>query len=133
MCLRSKAVWGYDAAFLEACRDELTVSDQVLKGDLAQVVERGGQAAGFVELSLEGRTAQVEKLFVDPPFLGEGLGRVLFDWARRAAVRRGARWMSIEADPDAVGFYRHMGAIERGQVPSGSIPGRVLPWLRLAL
>ena len=25
LCFRSKAVWGYDAAFMEACRGELTL------------------------------------------------------------------------------------------------------------
>ena len=26
LCLRSKAVWGYDAAFMQACRRELTMT-----------------------------------------------------------------------------------------------------------
>jgi hypothetical protein len=35
---------------------------------------------------------------------------------------------SIDADPNAEAFYLAMGAVRIGQTPSGSIPGRVLPW-----
>ena len=33
LCLRSKAVWGYDAAFMAACRIELTLSLVVERAD----------------------------------------------------------------------------------------------------
>jgi hypothetical protein len=41
--------------------------------------------------------------------------------------------MMIEADPDAAGFYRLMGAADDGIAPSGSIRGRLLPRLRVQL
>jgi hypothetical protein len=41
--------------------------------------------------------------------------------------------MVIEADPDAVGFYRRLGAVDYGTAPSGSIPGRLIPRLKLRL
>jgi hypothetical protein len=45
----------------------------------------------------------------------------------------GAARMTIEADPDAAPFYRHLGARDIGLAPSGSIAGRVLPKLALDL
>lgn len=36
-------------------------------------------------------------------------------------------------DPDAVPFYEAMGARHAGAVPSGSIPGRMLPLMELRL
>jgi hypothetical protein len=45
----------------------------------------------------------------------------------------GADRMVIEADPDAAPFYRRIGAKDCGLVPSGSIPGRMLPKLLKAL
>ena len=43
------------------------------------------------------------------------------------------RAMTVQSDPHAEGFYRAMGMERVGEVPSGSIPGRVLPKLRITL
>jgi hypothetical protein len=40
LCLRSKAVWGYDQAFLEACRSELTLLPEELRTTLVAVAEK---------------------------------------------------------------------------------------------
>ena len=57
----------------------------------------------------------------------------LFHWATSEATAMGADRMVIEAEPDAAPFYRRMGAKDCGLVPSGSIPGRMLPKLLRAL
>jgi len=41
--------------------------------------------------------------------------------------------MQIESDPGAVAFYRRMGAVDDGVARSASIPGRLIPRLKLAL
>jgi N-acetylglutamate synthase-like GNAT family acetyltransferase len=114
------------------CTDELTV-DPGLRGHRFAVVEHGGVAAGLVELSAEGKLAELEKLFVDPAFFGRGIGRTLFEWAKREAVRMGAERLTVDSDPGARDFYLAMGAIEVGTSHSASIPGRVLPRLELDL
>lgn len=133
LILRSKAVWGYDAAFMEACREELSISRETLSRHPVAVTETDGRITGVAELSFEGDTAHLEKLFVDPETMRAGAGRRLFDWAVEKARAEGAGTLVIEADPDAEGFYRAMGARRTGQAPSGSIPGRMLPELSLAL
>jgi GNAT superfamily N-acetyltransferase len=133
LCLRSKAVWGYDRAFMDACRAELTLTPRDLETTQLQVVEQDGAVVGVAQISAEGGLAHLEKLFVEPKILRAGLGAALFDWAKKAARDLGATAMIIEADPDAAPFYRRMGARDDGVAPSGSIPGRVLPRLRLDL
>jgi GNAT superfamily N-acetyltransferase len=131
LCLRSKAVHGYDGAFMNACRHELTVR---VSSELAQTVAMlDGEVAGYAEISVGHGEAELEKLFVEPAAIGKGIGRRLFEWAKAEARERGAASMSVDSDPDAAGFYRSMGAVEVGSSPSGSIPGRFLPRLRLAL
>ena len=132
LCLRSKAAHGYDAAFIEMCRAELSVQPD-MPGHVFVVAERGGEAVGMAEISVDGEVAELEKIFVEPEVIGSGVGRVLFDWARGEAMARGATHMMVDADPGAVGFYSAMGAVEVGRSPSGSIPGRFLPRLRLEL
>jgi GNAT superfamily N-acetyltransferase len=133
LCLRSKAVWGYDEAFMRACRAELTLSAADLAPSSLQVAVDGNEVAGLVQIAVEGEKADLAKLFIAPSTLRAGVGRQLFDWAVKSARERGACWLWIEADPDAAAFYRRMGAIDDGVAPSGSIPGRVLPRLKLQL
>lgn len=133
LCLRSKAAWGYDAAFMERCRDELTLTPNRLKGSLSQVADDDGRLVGFAEIVVDGDTARLEKLFVEPGDFRAGAGRRLFDWAVRTAAAKGASVMTIESDPQAAAFYRRMGALDDGAVASASIPGRMIPSLRLPL
>lgn len=129
LCLRSKAVWGYDQEFMEACRPELTLDREELCTTQLAVAEEGGRIVGVVQVGVTGDEADLLKLFVEPACLRSGVGRLLFDWAIQQARLSGATQMIIEADPEAVAFYRRMGACEIGLAPSGSIPGRQLPKL----
>ena len=129
LCLRSKAYWGYDAAFLDACRQELTLKPDELDDTSIVVAEYGSRLAGIAQVSVENADCDLLKLFVDPEHIGRGFGKALFRWAVHEARRLGARRMTIEADPDALEFYRRLGARVIGRAPSGSSPGRFLPRL----
>lgn len=133
LCLRSKAVWGYDEDFMAACREELRVTAEDLRDDDMQVAVDDEGVIGLVQVSVDGDVAELEKLFIDPDRMRTGAGRHLFDWAAAAASERGARCLMIDADPDAAPFYRRMGARDVGSAPSMSVPGRFLPRLQLDL
>ena len=133
LCMRSKSVWGYDQHFMEACRAELTITPEKMNSSYFQIAESDGRLLGVAQIALNGKIAELSSLFVEPAQLRCGAGRQLFDWAKRAARVAGAAYLVIEADPYAAGFYRRMGAIDAGTVPSGSIPGRMLPQLKLRL
>lgn len=133
LCLRSKAVWGYDQAFLEACRSELTLRPEDLRTTLVAVVEGASGVVGVVQLKVVAAEADLLKLFVEPRTLRRGLGSLLFGWAIEQAKRMGAIRLLIDSDPDAALFYRGLGAYDVGVAPSGSIPGRLLPRLAFDL
>ncbi|MEL6298848.1 MAG: GNAT family N-acetyltransferase [Pseudomonadota bacterium] len=129
MCLRSKAHWGYDAAFMAACVAELTMSTADLMRDAVVIAVADQTIAGVAQVSIDGTDGALEKLFVDPAHMGRGVGRRLFDWALRTAAQRGARGLIVESDPAAAAFYQRMGCIRAGSAPSAVIPGRHLPRL----
>jgi GNAT superfamily N-acetyltransferase len=133
LCLRSKAVWGYDDAFMAACRGELTLHPDELRTTYIQLAERDAIVVGLTQLKVANRDADLTKLFVEPALLGSGVGRLLFEWATAKARDLGAVRMMIEADPGAAPFYERMGARHAGFAPSQSIPGRMLPRLQLEL
>ena len=133
LCMRSKAVWGYDADFMAACLKELTFVPGDLVSSRIAVAARGESVLGVAQVRMVGRDADLQKLFVEPSALRGGVGKALFDWAIEAAREMGASRMIIEADPDAAPFYRSLGARDVGFAPSGSIAGRMLPKLTLDL
>ena len=133
LCMRSKAHWGYDDAFVAACRAELTLGLHDLDENLLRVAEQEGAPVGVAQISLQGGWAEVEKLFVEPAHIGCGVSRTLFEWAAQAARGAGATSTNIESDPAAAPFYRRIGARDAGTAPSTAIAGRELPPLILTL
>lgn len=133
LCMRSKAVWGYDAAFMEACRGELSFDPRDLDSSCIAVAARGHSVIGVAQVRMAGDEADLLKLFVEPAAMRGGVGQALFAWASDVARELGAEQMTIEADPDAAPFYRRLGARDAGLVPSGSIAGRWLPKLIVEL
>jgi len=133
LALQSKAHWGYDEAFLEACRDELTVTQKHIDDGEVWVIDDDSGPAGFYRLGVDGPEADVELLFVRPDAIGSGVGRVLWDHMIGEAARRGAERLNVDSDPGAEGFYRAMGCRRIGETPSVSIAGRALPHLELRL
>jgi len=133
LCLRSKAVWGYDDAFMAACVVELTLHPEDLMATHLQLAEDEQGYIGIVQVETESAETELSLLYVDPDRMGTGSGRLLFDWAKEKARGLGVSSMDIVADPNARTIYEHMGAYLIGETPSESIPGRMLPRLRLDL
>ncbi|WP_214407458.1 GNAT family N-acetyltransferase [Pseudonocardia lacus] len=129
LALASKGHWGYDAAFLAACREELTLTAEDVVAQRAAVVERDGRVAGFCTLVGEAPELELGMMFVHPDHIGAGVGRELWTHAAATAADLGAERVTIDADPYAEAFYLAMGASRVGEVASESIPGRVLPRL----
>jgi GNAT superfamily N-acetyltransferase len=133
LALRSKAVHGYSSEFLEACREELTVTPARLATETILVAEQSGRRLGFVAVAVDGDSADLMDLFVEPDLRGSGVGSQLFEAAVETARISGASRLEIEADPHAEVWYLSRGAERIGEAPSGSIPDRVLPVLELRL
>jgi GNAT superfamily N-acetyltransferase len=130
LAARSKAHWGYDAAFLERVRDAMTLRAEDIDRHEVWVLESSsGDPIGYHRV-IPGDPAELEDLWVEPSSIGSGAGRRLFAHAVEIARSGGASALEIDADPNAVGFYERMGAVRIGETASKLIPGRVLPRLR---
>ena len=135
LCVRSKAHWGYDEAFMTLSRTALTVSAaQITAGDV-WVAEVDGAAVGIVSLAAtdDPCTVDLDKLFVEPTRMKSGVGRALMQFAIEEARRRAFKLMTILANPNAAPFYERLGAIYLRQAPSDAVPGRTLPFYEIAL
>ena len=132
LALRSKASWGYDAAFMAACTEELTIPPGRC-GPRLVVAERAGVLVGYAELAGDPPAVELLGLFVEPAAQGGGIGRVLFDDAVQRARALGATTLFWDADPYAEEIYARLGGRTVGSEPSGCVPGRMLPRMELAL
>jgi GNAT superfamily N-acetyltransferase len=123
LAFESKAHWGYDDAFMEACRAELTVTPKDRARASIRIAEQDGSIVGFHAVDYH----EILWFFVAPARMREGIGATLFADACSVARARGITTLRIESDPNAATFYERMGAVRIGVAPSASVPGRDLP------
>lgn len=134
LCFRSKAHWGYDAAFMAACRAALAIdAAKIVRQPVVVALDSEGCLAGVHALAFEGAIADLDLLFVDPPAIGTGVGRALFTDAAARARRQGCRALTVLADPHAAAFYERMGCRFVAMRPSDAVGGRQLPLFKLDL
>jgi len=121
LALRSKAYWGYDPHFLQACREELTVHPAAAAAGRVVVLVEEDTPLGFYALSPGERRdeAEISLLFVEPAAIGRGIGRALWDHAVAKARAEGLTRLKVLSDPFALGFYRAVGATLSGKIRSG--------------
>ncbi|MFZ3034534.1 MAG: GNAT family N-acetyltransferase [Parvibaculum sp.] len=131
LALESKAYWGYDAAFIDQCRDELTITRERIGRERIRVAEIDGKVVGFSSVEVSVGKAEVCDLFVLPSHINRGVGQLLANEMLLYICRHGIPLVHVEADPNAMAFYARQGFIQCGEVPSHSIPGRKLPLMEM--
>ena len=136
IALRSKAHWGYSEEFMAACKDELNYTPKQIEAAhfYGHVCLDGGVPIGFYLLERTSDSiAELDALFVEPEFIGQGVGKLLIDHAKKQAKKLGILTIVIQCDPHAERFYTSIGALPGGTRESGSIPGRQLPLFTIRL
>lgn len=128
LTFESKAHWGYDRDRVRSWVDGLTFEG----GCERWVAEADGALVAWAELvpPADG-VAVLEHLWVDPAWIGRGLGGRLFRLAADRARELGAERLEWGAEPNSVGFYEKVGGRRlRDHVTEW---GRLAPWMGLEL
>ncbi|HEX6709633.1 MAG TPA: GNAT family N-acetyltransferase [Rubrobacter sp.] len=111
----AKRHWGYPESWIQYWNESLTITPEFVRNNEVYAAFSGSELLAFYALTGKGRTVELEHLWVSPGWIGKGMGRVLFEHAMREAASGGADAVEIEADPNAEGFYRRMGARRIGE------------------
>jgi predicted N-acetyltransferase YhbS len=130
LCRRSKAHWGYDAAFLAASKQALAIEETTIAAGRVLVAEDdsgGPLGVAAVEPLDANSTFDLSHLFVEPRAIGRHVGSALFAAVVELVKRKRGTRLMILADPHAAAFYERVGAARVGDAPSDAIPGRHLP------
>ena len=134
LVLQSKQSNGYDNAFIVQCVDELTVTEARISSEVFLVADGGnGVLAGCASLLVGagGKDAEIRTFFVAPDRKRQGIGRLLWTDLLGRARALELTGLYLDADPAAVPFYESLGFRVIGESPSGSIPGRFIPHMKL--
>jgi putative acetyltransferase len=102
------------------------VFDELPHTDLASVRDANDLVVGFIGIA-EGK---VEMLFIHPDYRGQGIGRILLNYA---ITERGATTVDVnEQNDQALGFYLRMGfeVVDRSELDSN---GKPYPLLHMRL
>jgi GNAT superfamily N-acetyltransferase len=130
--IASKSHWGYEDSQVRDWAAQGDFSPEAMAAKVILVAEAGGRAVGFATLIAEGDLCVLDDLWLEPDWIGQGLGSKLFEACAARARQLGARRLEWEAEPNAVGFYEKMGG--RYVRDSDQTPfGRVIPVMGLDL
>jgi GNAT superfamily N-acetyltransferase len=124
IAIAAKSHWGYD---VDRVREWAAMGDFSATGLLQKnvyVAAVGGRAVGWAAAIERGDVWWLDDLWIEPGWIGKGIGSRLFRHAAERGRRAGAARMEWEAEPNALGFYEKMGG---RQVRDGeaSVWGRV--------
>jgi GNAT superfamily N-acetyltransferase len=115
-------------------REQLLAHPEVLELPVEQiesgrvfVSDMNRKPAGFcVVVPASAGEHELEGLFVDPPFWGRGIGRLLVGHAAAIAAGMGARRMSVIAGHEARGFYEKCGFVVTGETRTQFAPALIM-------
>ena len=126
----AKRHWGYPEDWIEAWRDILTMRPEFIAANVAYCAIEENHAVGFYVLTTEDDGLHLDHLWIVPGAMRRGIGRALFEHATAQAKNSGFDAIKIEADPNAEGFYKRMGATRVGtRVSEVNGERRALPLL----
>jgi RimJ/RimL family protein N-acetyltransferase len=125
-----KAHWGYPPEWLDAWSDELTITPEQIAAWHICTASCEGEVVGFFALAHHDGDWWLEHLWLVVDRIGHGFGGELFRLAMAAAAGLGAARVRIEADPNAEGFYLHVGARRDGErISTATGTTRIIPRL----
>ena len=118
IAVSSKAHWGYSEHWMKEWLPQLTVSPDFVACHHVIVARMNLRAVGFYALSDQQTVSDLIHFWLLPAFIGQGLGRQMFDDAVDLTRGLGNQTIRIESDPHAEQFYLHLGATRVATVAS---------------
>jgi GNAT superfamily N-acetyltransferase len=118
IALDAKRHWGYPEHWITHWESDLTITPEFIANNHVYIAEVDGEIRGFYALSVIDDKAELEHMWVQPVYIGTGIGKDLFLDAMERAAKMNVSEVELSADPNAAGFYERMGATRIGDVNS---------------
>lgn len=130
LAYHSKKSNGYDDQVMALFKDALHVTPDRLTQRRFWVAELDGRIVGCIALDpLDATSGEVRSFFTDPEHRGRGIGHQLWQELLTIAMSQGLTRLLAHADPASVRYYENLGFVLLAQVPSRSLPDRMVPYM----
>jgi GNAT superfamily N-acetyltransferase len=112
-----------DRVFLLDHPEVLVFDDAAVRAGRTLVAVADANIIGFATTTVVGELAELDDLFVDPPWMRRGVARALILDAESAARAVGCRRIEVTANEHARSFYDAAGFVADGAVATQFSPG----------
>jgi GNAT superfamily N-acetyltransferase len=112
-----------DREFLLDNPEVLVFDDAAIRAGRTRVAVADVHIVGFATTTVLGEKAELDDLFVDPPWMRRGVARALILEAVLAARAVGSRRIEVTANEHARSFYDAVGFVADGAVATQFGPG----------
>ena len=130
----SKAYWEYDAEFLDLFMKKLGITQNYMEQHTIKLFYIENNLVGFFNFSMNSENLfELDNFFLHPNYIGQGIGRKLWDACCQAAIEQGKDEFIIWSDPNAENFYLKMGCEKIGERQSPIMPDRYPPILKFKI
>jgi GNAT superfamily N-acetyltransferase len=109
IAIAAKASWGYDLTRVTEWAAMADFSPRGLARKDVYVASFDEKLVGWMAVIHQGHVLWLDDLWIDPDWMGQGIGSELFRYAMDVGRQLGAARMEWEAEPNALGFYEKMG------------------------
>jgi N-acetylglutamate synthase-like GNAT family acetyltransferase len=101
-----------DREQLVANPESLVLADDGVRERRTRVaLDTKGSIIGFASYLISGNVAELEDLFVDPPWMRHGIGEALVVDISSLVREQDFESLEVTANPHAMTFYEHMGFV----------------------
>jgi GNAT superfamily N-acetyltransferase len=115
IAIAAKRHWNYPEKWIQIWLPLLTVTADYIRENETWAAVQNERRIAYYSLKNDGGFLWLDNLWVLPEFMGQGIGRDLFQHALERSRTLGASTLKIEADPNAQSFYEKMGARKIGE------------------
>jgi len=129
IAFKSEAYWGYDSEYMNKFKSIYNISQEFINRFPTVIIEEDENIVGFYGILTEKNETSLEYFFIEPKYIGQGYGKILWNYLVKDCQNHGIKEFSIVTSPQAKEFYVKMGAIPSGEIESLLKKGRTIPRL----
>ena len=130
---KSKVYWGYTQEQMDGWAALLTITKSYIEANhVFKLVINNNTLADYSYSYADNNTVKLDNLFVLPPYIGSGFGKLLMHDFIENIKKTEAKKIVLDSEPNAQAFYEKFGFIKTGQIKT-SIKDRYLPIMELTI
>lgn len=128
---QSKQYWGYSDDFMSEFMELYKFTTKQLEEMEMYLMQVNNKISGMYGFKINNKKElQLDNFFMHPDYIGQGLGKIMWEQCIKTALNYNKQEFIIEADPNAEKFYVKMGCYKTHNIESLIGAGRLVPILK---